>query len=332
MPESLRDKWDNEVVKFSLKNEDAYPDFTVFASMIEKQSLLKNHPNVKAFEKRGRRDRRKPLTSAEDHLHTVLAGETEAEDGNEKHCPFHKCAGHTLSECKAFAQKTLEEKTQWIKEERLCFRCLISGHIAKQCKSKVKCSKCCSERHPTILHKVTDGEEIKSARMSIGCNADSNVSCSKIALLDVFHPDRPLKKFRFYSIVDEQSNASMISPELTDSLGISETKQKYLLSTCSVSKETRFERRVSGLMITPVRGKPLELPTLIECDNILKDKSEIPLPEFVKQYTHLRDIADQIAQIDSNAEMQLLIGRNAPELLKVREFRNGLNGTPWLHK
>jgi hypothetical protein len=60
-----------------------------------------------------------------------------------------------------------------------------------------------------------------SARMSIGCNADRNVSCSKVALLDVFHPDRPQKKFRVYAIVDEQSNASMISPELADGLGIS---------------------------------------------------------------------------------------------------------------
>ena len=135
---------------------------------------------------------------------------------------------------------------------------MISGHIAKQCKSKVKCS---SEHQPTLLHKTADDEEIKSARMIIGCNADRYVSCSKIALLDMSHPDKPKKKFRVYAIVDEQSNASMISLELADSLGISGPKQKYLLSTCSGSKETRFVRRVPGLMITPVTGKPQELPT-----------------------------------------------------------------------
>jgi hypothetical protein len=119
----------------------------------------------------------------------------------------------------------------------------------------------------------------------------------------------------------------MISPELADGLGISGPKEKYLLSTCSGSKETRFGRRVPGLMVTPVKGKPLKLPTLIECDNIPKDKSEIPSPEFTMQYTHLRDIADEIPPLDSRAEVQLLIGRNAPKLLKVRAFRNGLNGT-----
>ena len=64
--------------------------------------------------------------------------------------------------------------------------------------------------------------------MSIGYNANTNVSCSKIALLDVFHPDRPQKKFRVYAIVDEQSNASMISPELADGLGITGPKGKIL--------------------------------------------------------------------------------------------------------
>ena len=50
------------------------------------------------------------------------------------------------------------------------------------------------------------------------------------------------------------------------------------------------------------------------------------------QYTHLRDIADEIPPLDSKAQVQLLVGRNAPELLKVRAFRNGPKGTPWAYK
>ena len=106
------------------------------------------------------------------------------------------------------------------------------------------------------LHKEKENndarsKEITSARTSIGCNANRNVSGSKVALLDMFHPDRPQKKFRVYAMVDEQTNASMISLELADGLGISGPKEKYIPSTCSGSKETRFGRRVPGVMVTP---------------------------------------------------------------------------------
>ena len=332
LPESIRDKWNKQVAEFTVKNNDSYPNFAMFASMIEKQSVLKNHPNV--------------TCAGKQRKFIILKGNTTAnESATGKHCPFHECDGHTLVECKVFARKTLEEKTEWIKQRRLCFRCFLPGHIASQCKVKVKCDTCSSDRHQTLLHKEKttgnqepkekpkqDGEEVTSSRMKIGASTSGNVSCSKIALVDVFHPDRRDKKIRVYAIIDEQSNASMISPELADELCITGPKDKYFLSTCSGSKETRFGRRAQGLMLKPINGKPLRLPTLIECDNIPKDKKEIASPEFAKQYRHLRDIAREIPPLDSIAEVQLLIGRNAPELLKVRAFRNGPKGTPWAHK
>ena len=67
-------------------------------------------------------------------------------------------------------------------------------------------------------------------------------------------------------------------------------------------------------------------------NNIPKNKREIPTPELAKRYSHLRAIAKEIPPIDPDAKIQLLIGRNAPEILKVRAFRNGSPGLPWAHK
>lgn len=360
LPGSLRSEWEKQVVKFAAKNYDAYPDFTVFASMVEKQSLLRNHPNVTAAGDRNEKeknDRRNPSRQQFHPSHTVLKGnaEMDKEGNDEKHCWFHDSQGHDLTECRAFSRKTLQEKTQWIKQERLCFRCLLPKHVAKECRANVKCKKCGSDRHLVILHldkkkektddsekkqsnesekkeETDDGEEINSARTDIGCDAVGGVSCSKIVLLDIFHPSRPDNKVRVYALIDEQSNASMISPELIDKLGVVGSKEKYLLSTCSGSKEIRFGRRVPGLKITSMKGVSLNLPTMVECDNIPKDKREIPSPELAKRFDHLRDIAGEIPSLDAEAEVQLLIGRNAPELLKVRAFRNGPKGEPWAHK
>ena len=62
------------------------------------------------------------------------------------------------------------------------------------------------------------------------------------------------------------------------------------------------------------------------------DKSEIPTPDVARRFEHLRTIADQIPPIDPNANIEILIGRDAPELLKVRAFKNGPRGAPWAQK
>jgi hypothetical protein len=79
-------------------------------------------------------------------------------------------------------------------------------------------------------------------------------------------------------------------------------------------------------------GFKLQLPTLVECDHIPSDEGEISTPEQVKQFPHLRDIAEEIPPVDENARIHLLFGRDAPRLVKVKAFRNGPRGTPWGHK
>ena len=53
---------------------------------------------------------------------------------------------------------------------------------------------------------------------------------------------------------------------------------------------------------------------------------------MARRFPHLRGIADEIPPFDSDANIHLLIGRDAPELLKVRGFRNGPRGAPWAQR
>ena len=109
-------------------------------------------------------------------------------------------------------------------------------------------------------------------------------------------------------MIDEQSNASMILPALLEQLGISGEKQRYYLSTCSGAHEMKLNYRAPGLFAKNLKGCKFKLPTLVECDNIPSNKGEIPVPEKVKKFAHLRDIAEEIPPIDDQAEIHLLIG------------------------
>ena len=71
---------------------------------------------------------------------------------------------------------------------------------------------------------------------------------------------------------------------------------------------------------------------MIECEHIPQEKSEIPTPEMTKLFPHLKEIATEIPPFDHDAEIDILIGRDAPEVPKVRAFKNGPRGALWAQK
>ena len=147
LPASLHHKWKKTIVNFALENHDAYPGFHIFATMIEKQTRIKNRPNIAIKQVQNKRS----LHRGQSKERIVLKGNTEFE--KRTHCPFHDCDGQKLMECKAFARKTPEDKIKWIRKAELCFRCLLDKHIAKDCKADIKCSECGSDRNFSLLHR-----------------------------------------------------------------------------------------------------------------------------------------------------------------------------------
>ena len=159
------------------------------------------------------------------------------------------------------------------------------------------------------------------------------MSCSKTLLVDVYSRRNPHLTKRVYAIVDEQSNSSLVTSEPADDLGADGRLEKYFLSTCNGEKEEKYGRRVAGITVRSLGGAEFAVPTLTECDTIPQDKREIPTPDMARSFPHLKAIAHKIPPINETAKTHLLLGRDAPELLKVREFRNGKKkGAPWAQR
>ncbi|KAK3727498.1 hypothetical protein QZH41_018364 [Actinostola sp. cb2023] len=346
MPSSLRGKWEKEVVRYAEKNQDAYPGFHALTRIVQEQARLKNHPNIVAGTMKRRTDQRRTLaTNFSQSSSPFVAATKDHSDDGKKHCLFHDRDGHNLTECHAFKSRSLEEKTDWIQKAGLCFLCLSKDHRAKECKLKATCEICGDNRHIALLHRdkakeqTTEGAATETTtsitnKCTAACdNIEGGLSCSKIVLVDVFMKTEPTNNHRVYAIIDDQSNASLISNELADILGASGPEEKYFLSTCHSSNEVKYGRRVSGLVArSALDARESDLPTLIECENVPSDKREIPNPEMARRFSHLRDIADEIPPIDESANIHILLGRDAPEILKVRAFKNGPRGAPWAQK
>jgi hypothetical protein len=67
--------------------------------------------------------------------------------------PCAKCGGtHKIPNCNAFLALSLENRVAAVNELRLCGKCLVVGHLAKNCNSKASCGTC-GGRHHTLLHR-----------------------------------------------------------------------------------------------------------------------------------------------------------------------------------
>ena len=236
-----------------------------------------------------------------------------------------------------FSVKPLEDRTEWIKDARLCFHCFSPNHVASRCNTPVQCAICGDKRHSAVLHKEKrppskPENETVNPKCTVLCGPTGGMSCSKTLLVDVYSRHNPHLTKRVYAIVDEQSNSSLVTSELADDLGADAPLEKYFLSTCSGEKEEKYGRTVAGITVCSLSGAGFAVPTLNECDTIPQDKGEIPSPDMARSSPHLKAIAHEIPPINETAKIHLLLGRDAPELLKVREFRDGPKGAPWAER
>ena len=276
-----------------------------------------------------------------------------APDDFGKQCPIHQ-KPHPLKKCRGFRSKSLEERKAFLKENGVCYRCCSStAHLAKNCKATVKCSECDSDDHLAALHPgpppwnttVEDpatehggesGEEaaqpVTSKCTEVCGRGQSLRSCAKICLAKVYpkaHPDRATK---VYIVLDDQSNRSLARSEFFDLFQIRGADSPYTLRTCAGVTETSG-RRATGFLAKSLDGKTsVALPTLIECNHMPNDRSEIPTPEAAQHHSHLKSIAHRIPVLDPEAQILILLGRDILQAHKVREQRNGPHSAPYAQR
>lgn len=76
----------------------------------------------------------------------------------------------------------------------------------------------------------------------------------------------------------------------------------------------------------------LPLPSLLECNDIPDNRSEIPTPSAAFNHPHLKSVAHLIPELDPDAPIMLLLGRDIISVYKVRKQVNGPRDAPYAQK
>jgi ribosomal protein L40E len=126
-------------------------------------ALERNNPNLtlEVLERENHQSRNSGSRQRQTYK-TKIADEEESHRKNLTCNPIRWCVlhekPHTLAKCRALLGKSLEDRKNLLRKNQICFCCVASTtHVAKDCRSTVKCLEYQSDKHLTIMHAGAKG-------------------------------------------------------------------------------------------------------------------------------------------------------------------------------
>ena len=355
LPSTLQNKWLTRAMHYKSMHRVAFPPFSEFCRFVHDMSRWYNDPAFSLNVDTPTAPHKSVASRGTQGQPNFSSRKTEVST-TQIMCPLHPQGGHELTDCRAFRKKSLMEHKKILRENHYCFKCCTSNsHQSRNCTVAVSCGECKSERHPTALHvgkqdaapavvpPVAQGHGGETATtetpqhpVTIKCtqicgSISGSRSCSKTVPVKIYQDGRPDLAVKVYAVLDDQSNGTLGRSELFDAMDVPDSTQfDYTLTTCS-GKDNRSGRRTSNLVVESLDGNyKVRLPDVVECNDIPDARDEIPTPEVTRHYKHLHHV--YLPPLDDKAKIQLLIGRDVPDVHIIQDQHTGPSNTPFAQR
>ncbi|CAG2243390.1 unnamed protein product [Mytilus edulis] len=268
LPYQLQEKWSTEANKYKECHSSSYPPFEVFEIFLTKIARMKNDPSF-IYEDTGINSAKvhnmtKPKQRQQQNVSVlktdlpVTKNQQYTRNTSDTVCPLHN-TNHTLNKCRQFRLKPIRERQDFLKSKGLCFRCCgQKGHLAKDCTAAVTCEVCKSTSHQTALHiaKLTHQQPTTKFQEQ---KTEPKLEQDTQKVMFLVTGPRSLAKSSFFE------HFNIHGPEVP-----------YPLSSCS-NAFSEYGRRASDFAVESFDAScKLNLPTLIECDQVPDIRTEIP--------------------------------------------------------
>ena len=367
LPRNICDRWGREVdhwlnmrgqeLQKPTARKSPYPPFSAFCDFLKREARIACNPvtmaraeeEVKKVETSQQRlvkfsnRKKKPLGA-----NSLATGSEEVSSGNKgerkqpERCRLCKNT-HNLNECDKFKKILHTERIEFVKSNGLCLGCLKYGHMKKDCRGKKVCSTC-KGFHSTSLHTnvpkpegkpgtspKNSSAEVTSHRVSTHEPEDGSFCDSHSLIVPVWLYQRgyPEKKELVYALLDDQSDACFVSEEILQKLAISGPQVQLKLSTV-LGEDFVACQKINDLVVRGVNeNQEVMLPKTYSRKEIPAKRGQIPRPETVKKWPHLKRIEEHLLPYQHDAYVGLLIGANCTKAIKPREVIPGADDDPY---
>ena len=185
------------------------------------------------------------------------------------------CCGqeHRLYTCPKYNGLTIDEKTDFIKEKRLCFNCLRYGHRLQDCSSASKCKEC-NRSHHTTLHRQKKDFKANSATVEAQETDETIVtSHSATSSKQVILPTAVVQVQGKHGIVslrallDSGSQTSFITDDASQKLQLPKQRNSITVSALGGKTSTcsgTIDIQIHNSSVNPLRVTAFVLPKLTQ--------------------------------------------------------------------
>ena len=261
-------------------------------------------------------------------------------------CWFCKDSSHMLYDCKVFKEKSVRERTKFVKDSKLCHKCLSSKHRTPECKRRNTCfvPGCKGSFHHTLLHRTPSEEEGEVEKRDVSSSESvleskttkchftkqdsSNDSNSQVYLcvvpVKVTYGNKTLCTYAF---LDQGSTNSFIEKSLIQQLGIEGHKENLELKTIT-GVAHNYESMSCDITVSNLDDDvSFSLSNVFSIENIPVKPNDlsVTVDEKMRSSPHLHDV--QLNSL-SHSSVGLLIGADVPELFCIYSARKGPPGAP----
>ena len=337
LPYKMRDRWRRKCHNLVTCHGGVYfkhlVDFVAEESSVLNQPLYGNINDNPATSKKVDKPKRKILT-----VQSQKSTESSKTDSSKGLCDYCN-QQHHVSSCHSLSKLNSNDKSNFIKKERLCFGCLNKGHMSKTCRKRLTCDKC-HLKHPTVLHDPTrerkPNEVVENRRIeaetSKACSIRGNENCKKI-----LSPILAVKlKVNNHEVIincalDSCASDCWMNEKLLPLLNLHPSEKTISVSTMEARNRSMTTRVVNNVTLTDLdETNSITIPVVFTKPDNAWPFTEDDLVTYndVENLNHLSSVPFSF----SDASIDLLVGLNVPELLKPLQVVDGAPDEPYASK
>lgn len=338
LPELWRRTWDIVCQEHKRDHFGTHPPFQTFIQFIERKIFENTNAGYNQNSQHSLEYNKAENITARRTKNYKVSTDDAKPNGE---CPLHPSGSiHKLPECREFLKLDHSAKRDLMYKHNLCSKCM-GKHSRSDCRVNVTCSKCHKNHHTSLHYDAFNRMDESTARPNIQPSASSycaeacgtinnNVNCSKTVLVQVTASGYRGPPLVCYAILDDQSSNSFADPKVAKFFNVYDPIVEYTLSTLGGHETKTRGVQLEGLIIKGVNeNKEFRLPTLLANDFIPDNKNEVASPSIVASLPHVSQYAKHFNNINNDAEVLLLLGRDFEPTLNSKIFGKR---APYVHQ